>query len=1118
MQHTYLRYECADSFSLTTSSSTTSLLTTSPLAFLRNSVNPKSSYLLSTSCSQIVGFNLKTCEPQLKIAHREALTGGVGTGRALNSDEALCIIVSSVSLSQEKSTQKVASGWKDGTVRVFDIQDEDLLPNQSQQKNKGRLGLVHSLIEEVESESETEFTMREPLVLNGHSESPVRCLAFDDRVNKSGEAGGVAGRLVSGGSDGTIILWDLIAETGLFRLLGHSGGITDLSFISPENDHGHLFNGLISSSLDGLVKVWDLEGQCCTQTITSHRGDVTCSATSDLSKSSKDTANLKNRHRLATGCNDGQVRIWSVSASKRKDMEETKELITESSQESKNNISSLDESCRFMGKLLYPPNVASSNEKIASLHFHPNGKYLGFVRHNSKNVDVYAIRSRGETERKKSRRLRRKREKEGKKTSSDTENLSRKRRFVLDDEEKEDPIDNEQLAKADYSCILDNDIKASDEFEYAGTIRCTHRVKSFSFSPHREGNHRIVIACALATNAIEMHSISRNKVRDDKEANEMDYVIKKVSAIDMYGHPTGIRSIALSYDDNLTCSVSKSVTKIWNVANRSCLGSFPLTSPNSKNSNKKSPAGTCYGLCVSFLPGDTHLIIGTREGHILILDIASGSIVFTEENAHDGAIWSLDVRRPSHHNKDEAITVVTGSADSSVKFWELEQQDIDEEDNFSNTGHPLVVHVRSLQTSDDVVAVKYSHSSDPSKRMVFVSTLDSQIKVFFDDTLKFFLSLYGHKLPALAFDASDDDTILASGGADKTIKIWGLDFGDTHRTLHGHSDSITDLKFVKNTHYFFTCSKDRTVRQWDADRFEQIVLLNGHASEVSCLAISRTGAFVLSGGMDRQVRVWERTQDIVFLDEEKERELEKLFDKVEDKGDETGTANIMRANITDKENDHVGDNADPQGEVAVRKSMLSISSGDRIMEAIEIADQEMKDVALFKKKQATVGKDETKRAVNHLLLGMDSSQYVHWILRSIKSVDLEQSLLVLPLSHVERLLFYLITLLKNGHGFEICSQVAIFLVKTHQSQIIANKAMSVPLRELKRLLKLRLTDARDIVGYNLAAMRITSKISSDHKKKFSLPEEASTLNVWSNIGLGSDEATALQRKSGGKSN
>ena len=65
--------------------------------------------------------------------------------------------------------------------------------------------------------------------------------------------------------------------------------------------------------------------------------------------------------------------------------------------------------------------------------------------------------------------------------------------------------------------------------------------------------------------------------------------------------------------------------------------------------------------------------------------------------------------------------------------------------------------------------------------MVFVSTLDCQIKVFFDDTLKFFLRLYGRSLPALALDASDDDTVLASAGADKSIKIWGLDFGDAHR-------------------------------------------------------------------------------------------------------------------------------------------------------------------------------------------------------------------------------------------------------------------------------------------------------------------------------------------------
>lgn len=51
-------------------------------------------------------------------------------------------------------------------------------------------------------------------------------------------------------------------------------------------------------------------------------------------------------------------------------------------------------------------------------------------------------------------------------------------------------------------------------------------------------------------------------------------------------------------------------------------------------------------------------------------------------------------------------------------------------------------HVRTLKMSDDVLAVKIS----PDGRLLAVSLLDATIKVFFVDTLKFFLSLYGHKV------------------------------------------------------------------------------------------------------------------------------------------------------------------------------------------------------------------------------------------------------------------------------------------------------------------------------------------------------------------------------------
>ena len=67
------------------------------------------------------------------------------------------------------------------------------------------------------------------------------------------------------------------------------------------------------------------------------------------------------------------------------------------------------------------------------------------------------------------------------------------------------------------------------------------------------------------------------------------------------------------------------------------------------------------------------------------------------------------------------------------------------------------------------------------KLLVAVGLLDCTVKIFFDDTLKFFLSLYGHKLPVMCLDISYDGNILISGSADKTVKIWGLDFGDCHR-------------------------------------------------------------------------------------------------------------------------------------------------------------------------------------------------------------------------------------------------------------------------------------------------------------------------------------------------
>lgn len=92
-------------------------------------------------------------------------------------------------------------------------------------------------------------------------------------------------------------------------------------------------------------------------------------------------------------------------------------------------------------------------------------------------------------------------------------------------------------------------------------------------------------------------------------------------------------------------------------------------------------------------------------------------------------------------------------------------------------------------------------------KLVAAGLLDATVAVFFADTHKRFLTLYGHKLPVLSVSISSDSRLLVSGSADKNVKIWGLDFGDCHRSLFA-DESVTRVQFLPSTHYFMSTSKD----------------------------------------------------------------------------------------------------------------------------------------------------------------------------------------------------------------------------------------------------------------------------------------------------------------------
>ncbi|KAI5439295.1 hypothetical protein KIW84_024899 [Lathyrus oleraceus] len=172
--------------------------------------------------------------------------------------------------------------------------------------------------------------------------------------------------------------------------------------------------------------------------------------------------------------------------------------------------------------------------------------------------------------------------------------------------------------------------------------------------------------------------------------------------------------------------------------------------------------------------------------------------------AHGGSVRTIAAM-------PDRLGFVIGSADHEVEFWDYQIKQKPGQANKQLT----VSNVKTMRMSDDVLVVSIS----PDAKYITVALLDSTVRIHFVDTFKFFLSLYGHKLPVLCMDISLDGDLIVTGSADKNIKIWGLNFGDCHKSIFVHADSVKAVQFVPGTHYVFSVGKDRVVKYWHADEF-----------------------------------------------------------------------------------------------------------------------------------------------------------------------------------------------------------------------------------------------------------------------------------------------------------
>ncbi|CAL1526303.1 unnamed protein product [Lymnaea stagnalis] len=115
-----------------------------------------------------------------------------------------------------------------------------------------------------------------------------------------------------------------------------------------------------------------------------------------------------------------------------------------------------------------------------------------------------------------------------------------------------------------------------------------------------------------------------------------------------------------------------------------------------------------------------------------------------------------------------------------------------------------------------------------------------------------------HNAPVTSLALDSTVTLLASGSADFTIKIWDIVRGYFTHNFKGHSGVIRLVTFHPHSErlQLISAAEDYMIRVWDLKTSSCIVTSSCHASLVTSVAFADNGDTMYSAGKDNIVCVW----------------------------------------------------------------------------------------------------------------------------------------------------------------------------------------------------------------------------------------------------------------------
>jgi len=117
--------------------------------------------------------------------------------------------------------------------------------------------------------------------------------------------------------------------------------------------------------------------------------------------------------------------------------------------------------------------------------------------------------------------------------------------------------------------------------------------------------------------------------------------------------------------------------------------------------------------------------------------------------------------------------------------------------------------------------------------------------------------LLGHSAFVQSVDINRDNTLIASGSTDATVKVWDFATGELLYILTGHGGDIESVQFSPDGQYLVSTAADFKAILWDMSNGELVHEFSEHSLPVTSVAFTSDGNYMVTGSSDLQLILWD---------------------------------------------------------------------------------------------------------------------------------------------------------------------------------------------------------------------------------------------------------------------